>query len=177
MLGFFLLVDGRAPSFYPTVEVYASSATWGVVAAGPILAMAYVLGLFLSSAALVAVHAYVGLGVEEEAVDLARIGALSGTISVAVQYYAQLRQDRNTIGGCALALIVLAAGSASEISNLQHVKGSIAMLTLASLALAGTLFWLAARKTLEAHRLAHNIVESAPKAAAEGERVANSGMG
>lgn len=167
MLGVFLILDGRAPSLFPTVEEYAKSATWGVVAAVPILVMAYVLGLFLTSAAVIAVHAFVGPGADAEAVDLARIAVLSAEKSAAVQYYVQLRQDRAAIAGCSIAFIVLGAGALCELANLPHIKGSVVALAAGSLALAGVLFWLAANKTAEAHYLALKIVEYMPAAASD----------
>jgi hypothetical protein len=167
MLGVFLVLDGRAPSLFPTVEGYAKSATWGVVAAVPILVMAYVLGLFLSSAAVLAVHAFAGPGIEAEATDLARIASLSAEKSAAVQYYVQLRQDRAAIAGSSIAFVVLAAGALSELSNLPHIKGSVVVLALGALALAGVLFWLAENKTAEAHHLAVRIAEQLPSASQE----------
>lgn len=36
VLGVFLFLDGRAPDLFPTVETYAKTATWGIVAAAPL---------------------------------------------------------------------------------------------------------------------------------------------
>lgn len=44
-LGIFLLLDGLSPGVFPTVEFYARTATWGIVAAVPVLAITYVVGL------------------------------------------------------------------------------------------------------------------------------------
>lgn len=159
MLGVFLFLDGRAPSLFPTVETYAKTATWGVVAAVPVLVMAYLLGLFLSSGAVLAVQFLFGPGAEAETLDIARIASLSAEKSVAVQYFMQLRQDRAALAGSSIALVVLFAGALSELANLPHIKSSIIALAISSLLLAGLVFWLAGQKTYEAHRVANKITE------------------
>jgi hypothetical protein len=55
ILGVFLFFNGRGPDLFPTVETYAKTATWGIVAAVPVLVIAYVLGLFLISGAALAI--------------------------------------------------------------------------------------------------------------------------
>jgi len=137
ILGVFLFLDGRAPELFPTVETYAKTATWGIVAAVPVLVMAYVLGLFLISGAELAVQFTFGPGFEREAADIARLAAISAEKSAAVQAYIQLRQDRAVLAGSAVAFVVLFAGAISEIRNLSHLKGTIALLGIGTLLLAG----------------------------------------
>jgi hypothetical protein len=129
--------------------------------------MAYVLGLFLGSGGVSAIHKFVGPGADVEVLDLARIASFSAEKSAAVQYYMQLRQDRAVIAGSSIAFVILAVGALSEIANLSHIKGSVVTLAVGSLALACLLFWLAAQKTSEAHYLAIKIVEHIPVASVE----------
>jgi hypothetical protein len=162
ILGMFLFFDGRAPELFPTVETYAKTATWGIVAAVPVLVMAYVLGLFLISGAVLAIQLTFGLGFEQEATDIARLAAVSAEKSAAVQTYVQLRQDRAVLAGSAVAFVVLFAGAMSEIRNLSHLKGTIILLGVGVLLLAIVMFYLACRKSSEAHRLAEQVAVFAP---------------
>lgn len=161
MLGVFLFLDGQSPDLFPTVETYASSATWGVVAAIPILVMAYVLGLCLSSAGTLFVAQIGGVGEEAEAADIVSIASMAADKSAAVLHYLQLRQDRAVLAGSSIAIVFLAAGAFSEIANLPTMKWAVVTLAVGSLALALTLMWLAARKTTEAHQLVLQVIEQA----------------
>jgi hypothetical protein len=162
ILGVFLFLDGRAPDLFPTVETYAKTATWGIVAAVPVLVMAYVLGLFLISGAVLAVQLTFGPASELEAADIARLAAISAEKSAAVQTYVQLRQDSSVLAGSAVALIVLFAGAISEIRNLPHLKGTVILLGIGTLLLAALMFYFAGRKRGEAHHLAEEVAVFAP---------------
>jgi hypothetical protein len=162
ILGVFLLLDGRSPNIFPTVEGYAKSTTWGVIAAIPVLVMAYVIGLFLNSMAVLAVQTVFQVSTTAELVDMVCMGSTSVDKSPAVQYFLQLRQDRAVLAGSSSAFIALSAGAFSEISNLQHIRSGVIFLASGTLLLAALLFWLAGAKTLESHQLA---VTATPDAA------------
>ena len=163
MLGVFLILDGRSPHIFPTVEEYAKTTTWGVIAAVPILVIAYVFGLFVNSIGVLAVQTAFGVNTAMETVDIVRIGAFPTEKVPAVQYFLQLRQDRAVLAGSSIALIILCAGALSEISNLPNVRSSIIVLALGSLLLGALLFWLAGQKTRESHQLAQKIVGVVPR--------------
>jgi len=167
MLGVFLFLDGRAPNLFPTVEVYAKTATWGIVAAVPVLVMAYVLGLFLIAGAVLVVQHTFGPSFESKAIDIARFASLSAEKSAAVQTYVQLRQDRSVLAGSAVAFVALFVGAVSEIRNLPHLKESIVVLGVGTLLLAAMMFYFAGRKGAEAHQLAEQLAVLAPKGISE----------
>src|SRR5690242_15419631 len=85
ILGVFLLLDCRAPTLFPTVEEYAKTATWSAVAAVPVLAIAYVIGLVLITASCFAVRGSFGPSLLEEAADTARVSNVSAKDSVLAQ--------------------------------------------------------------------------------------------
>src|SRR6185436_16121358 len=84
LLAMFLFIDGRARNLFPTVEVYAKTATWGIVAAVPVLAISYIAGLLVISGAECAVSRSFGPRAETEFADLARVSKIPAKDSVAV---------------------------------------------------------------------------------------------
>src|SRR4051812_27108001 len=76
LLAVFLFLDGRAPDLFPTVETYAKTATWGIVAAVPVLVIAYVVGLFLAAGAEMVAQHTIGPAFIDEANDLARLASV-----------------------------------------------------------------------------------------------------
>jgi hypothetical protein len=157
MLSIFLFLDGRAPGLFPTVETYAKTATWGIVAAVPLLVIAYVIGLFMISGMEIGVGIVFQQGFDRDAVDLAQIASLSAEKSAAIQTFVQLKQDRGVLAGSSFALLLLAAGASSEIRNLTNLKASIVVLAVGVAALAAATFYLAGKKGAQAHRLAHEV--------------------
>jgi len=151
LLGIFLLLDGRAPTLFPTFEQYASTATWGIVAAIPVLAIAYVVGLVLITASCVAVRGSFGPTLLDEAADTARVSYVSAKESVLAQEYLRIKQERDVLGGAALALVVLAAGALSETANLSHLRSVIILAAVGTLIAALALFYSAGMKSRQAH--------------------------
>jgi hypothetical protein len=162
VLGIFLFVDGRSPQFYPTVEVYAKSTTWGVVAAVPLLAITYVMGLFLNSLGVHLVQALSGISSTTETIDLSRTAFLALDKSAAMTTYVQLMQDRAVLAGSSIAFLVLAVGAISEVANLEHIRSSVIALAILAIGLVGVLVFVAVMKTKEAHTLADAVVKYKP---------------
>jgi hypothetical protein len=154
ILGVFLLLDGRAPTLFPTVEEYAKTATWGVVAAVPVLAIAYVIGLVLITASCFAVRGVFGPSLLEEAADTARVSNVSAKDSVLAQEYTRLKQERDVLGGASLALLVLAIGALSETKNLDHLKLVIGVAAAGAIIAAVALLFSAGMKGRQAHTFA-----------------------
>ena len=159
-LGIFLFLDGRAPTLFPTVEVYAKTATWGIVVAIPVLVMAYVIGALVSACGVLAIQSFAGPTFAQEVTELSQLAALAGEKSVAVDAYTMLIRDRSVFVGCAGACMILCAGALSEIRNLPHLRPSIITMAIAVLVFGCLLFWLAIRKGAEAHILATQIILS-----------------
>jgi hypothetical protein len=60
----------------------------------PVLVIAYILGLFISSIAVLAVQSAFGVSSALEAADIVAIALVPIEKSPALQYFLQLRQDR-----------------------------------------------------------------------------------
>lgn len=118
LLGVFLALDGFHSAVFPTVEFYAKTATWSIVAAVPVLAITYVLGILLIGVAHFLWGLVPGLPVPTPT-DLA---AMAGTKdSPAVEAYQQLVQQYEVLSGSGLALLVVAIGAWSERHNLSSI--------------------------------------------------------
>ena len=159
VLAMFLFFDGRASNLLPNVEAYAKTATWAIVAAVPVLAMSYIVGLLLISGAESAVARTFGPTADVELADLARVAKLPAKDSVAVQRFAQLRQDRAILAGSAVALLLLAFGALSEIRNLPELKTVIVCSALVAILVAAATFFAAAQKGISAHLLAEALAQ------------------
>jgi len=162
ILGVFLFLDGRAPELFPTIEEYSKTATWGVVAAIPVLAIAYVIGLMLITASCFAVRGAFGPSLRDEAADVARVSLVAVKESVLAQEYSQLKQERDVLGGAALSLIVLAIGAISDSKNLPHMRSIVIAAALSTFIAAAALFFSAGLKNGQAHTLA-SVVQEVPR--------------
>jgi len=157
-LGVFLFLDGRAPSLFPAVEAYAKTSTWSVIAAVPVLAMAYLTGLVLISGASAGVRVSFGPSVEQEAKDTLVVSSKPAKESVLAQRYIQFLQERDCLAGAAFSLVVLAAGLLSEKRTLAEANAieSWLVITAAAIAVLASvaLYAAAGVRAREAHTFA-----------------------
>ena len=162
-LAVFLILDGREPGVFPTVEFYSKTATWGIVAAVPVAAMAYVAGLLAIavSSGLLEQVAHTTIG--RSAVDVVALAQISKDSPVAQQYL-QLRQEQGILAGSAIAMLLLTLGVLSERRNLPNIgKATLWAVSLAFV--AGILcFYVAFSKARDAHTIAMGV-RPAPAAA------------
>ena len=157
-LGLFLFLDGRAPKLFPAFESYAKTATWTVVAAVPLLAITYVAGLVLITAASAGVRITYGPSVRQEAEDTFLVSTKPAKESVLSQRYLELQQQRDILAGAALSLVLLALGALSE-RNTLRIENAIdgwLVLTGACCAILGSvaLFMAAGARANQAHTFA-----------------------
>jgi hypothetical protein len=153
-LAVFLFLDGCARSLFPAVEIYAKSTTWGIVAAVPVLAIAYVAGLLAISAAQFTVAHTFGPARDVEFADLVQLSNSRTTDSVALREYTQLREERAILAGSALALLMLAIGAVSESRNLPGLKAVVLVSAFLTVFVAAGAFYAAGGKSVSAHNLA-----------------------
>ena len=154
-LGIFLFLDGRAPNLYPTVEFFAKTTTWSIVAAIPVLAIIYVIGLLAMNGGELIVDRISKSQAVQEIPDLVTIGEHDK--SAITQQYLKLRQEKEILSGSFIALILLTIGAFSEISNLPSLKAVIIIAAIGSFVIALGFLWLAISKGVEAHSLAEAI--------------------
>lgn len=150
MLAAFLALDGLDGHLFPSVETYAKTGTWAVVAAVPTLAFAYVLGLMTINLGQVLVHALWGM--EIAANDSAAFR--KDTFVVASSLYRQALQEADVLAGSALALVALAAGALFEQRNLPNLKRVIWLAAILTAAAAIGSAFLAAKRADDAHAVA-----------------------
>jgi hypothetical protein len=155
LLALFLFLDGRAPTLFPTFEQYAKTATWGIVAAVPVLAIGYVVGVAMMNAAGTAVRLTFGPHLDVEIGDTSKLANLDAGKSVLVQAFVQLRQERDVLGGAAIALLLLAVGALSEVPNLPGLKAVVVTAAIVAVLGAILLLWSSGEKGRQAHRFAN----------------------
>jgi hypothetical protein len=164
ILGVFLFLDGRAPGFFPTFEQYAKTSSWNIVAAIPVLAVSYVLGLCLMIASERALTGVVGPSRKSEAADIALVGTAGAVKDSSVsQVYLEALRNRAVLCGGAVALLVLAFGALSDTSNLPNLRGVIVVAVIATSLLAVGAAYLALEEGHRAHKLAEAVAAMAPK--------------
>jgi hypothetical protein len=155
-LAMFLILDGREPGVFPTVEFYAKTATWGIVAAVPVAAMAYVAGLLaiaVSSGLLEQVaHTTVG----RSAIDSVALAQISKDSPVAQQYL-QLRQEQGILAGSAIAMLLLTIGALSERRNLPAIQAATWWAVALGLVAGFLCFYVAFTKARDAHTIAMGV--------------------
>jgi len=157
LLGAFLFLDGRAPSLFPTFEQYAKTSSWSVVAAIPVLAVSFVLGLSLMVASERALTSLWGPSLSSQAGDLAQLAASSVKESPASQAYVESLRNRAVLAGGSAALLILAVGAFSETRNLPHLRGVIVVAALATVLLAAAATYLAVHEGHKAHEIARAV--------------------
>lgn len=155
LLALFLFLDGCAPKLFPTFEQYAQTATWGIVAAVPVLAIAYVVGVAIMNAGGTAVRMTFGPTLDAEIGDAARLANLDAGKSLLVQTVVQLRQERDVLSGAAIAFVLLAIGALSEVRNLPGLGGVVVSAAIVAILAAALLLWSAGEKSRQAHRFAN----------------------
>ncbi len=155
-LGIFLFLDGRVPSLYPTVEFFAKSTTWSIVAAIPVLAIIYVIGMLAVNVGELVVDRIPRSQSDYEIADLVIVGKHDK--AAVTQQYLKLRQEKEVLSGSFIALVLLAIGALSEISNLPFLRVVIVIAAIGSFIVALGFLWLAVSKGSEAHFLALQIL-------------------
>jgi hypothetical protein len=151
LLGVFLVLDGWHSRLFPTVEFYAKTATWSIVAAVPILAITYVLGILLIGVADVICGLVPGLNLPTP-IDLAAMGTAKE--APAVQGYLELVQQYEVLTGSGLALLVVAAGAWSERRNLYEIATVVTWTAVLTVFVAFGAFGVGLRRASQGRELA-----------------------
>lgn len=155
-LAVFLILDGRDPGVFPTVEFYAKTTTWGIVVAVPVAAMAYVAGLLAIAVSSKLLEQMAHTTIGRSADDVVALVQLNKDSPVAQQYL-QLHQEQGILAGSAIALLLLTIGALSERQNLANIGN--ATLWAGSLAFVAALlcYYVAFTKASDAHKIAMGV--------------------
>ena len=163
LLAAFLFLDGRAPELFPTFEKYAKTSTWGVVAAVPVLAISYVLGLSVMITSEHVITRVVGQR-ETEMSSLGRIVAAGPSKdSLTAQLYVDALRNRAVLGGGAMALVLLGIGALSEVRNLPSLRSVIIAAVIGALLVAALAMYLAIREGDRMHAIVNSIQQPAQR--------------
>jgi hypothetical protein len=122
LLGIFLIIDGKEPNLFPTIEFYAKTKTWALVAVIPVFAISYVIGLF--SAVIVefvvdVIFSLFNTDISEED-NLVKISFYNS--EVLTQEYSKLNKEKELLYGSVIAFVLIGIGGISEIRNLRNLK-------------------------------------------------------
>lgn len=155
LLGIFLILDGRVPELFPTIEFYAKTATWSIVAAIPVLAITFVLGhLLIGSAQLMQ-----GIVLNSLSIDLlSDLIFISKQNDIITQRYLQMMNDQELLSGSAVAFLLLSLGAFSETQNLRQIRSAVYLAASGALVVACTTFAMAVWKSYQAHLLVQSLV-------------------
>lgn len=154
-LGFFLMLDGHAPMLFPTVETFAKTTTWGIVAAVPVIAIAYIIGLLAINGATLFVDQVPAVQANSQIPDLLIISQHDKT--AVTEQYLQLRHEKEILSGGFVALVLLTFGAISETRNLSELRKIIILAALGTFLLALVTLGLAILKGEAAHTLAISV--------------------
>jgi hypothetical protein len=154
LLAVFLFLDGRAPDLFPTFELYAKTSTWSVVAAVPVLAISYVLGLSVMIASERAIGTVAKQNAAQRISEARMVAAGVDKDSLAAQLYVDALRNRAVLAGGALALVLLGIGALSEVRNLRSLRPVILAAVVGALALAVLAAYFAIREGVRADAIA-----------------------
>ena len=157
-LGIFLLLDGQNSELFPTVEIFAKTATWSIVAAIPVISIVYLIGLLATSTSTLAIDQISSMQGYSLTNDLIKISEYDKT--TITQIFLQLKHDREILAGSFIGLILLGIGAISETSNLPHLRRVIIIAAIGSFILAFVTLGLGIYMGGEAHLLASALTIS-----------------
>jgi hypothetical protein len=157
LLAVFLFLDGRAPDLFPTFEQYAKTSTWSVIAAVPVLAISYVLGLSVMIASEFAITTVAGQRETDRSSVARMVAAERDKDSLGAQLYVEALRNRAVLAGGAVALVLLGIGALSEVRNLSNLGTVIVAAALGAWLVAGLVAYLAAREGKRANAIAASV--------------------
>jgi len=161
ILAAFLFLDGQNPNLFPSVEFYAKTSTWSIVAAIPLLATSYVLGVItISVSQLVAQGVGIVIGVPSPPHSIEIVALGNDKDTVRAQIFLKAYQDQEILCGCGIAFVLLGLAALSEKRNLRNLSSVINV--AAALVIVGGLigFGLSFVKAKLAHEVASSIAAS-----------------
>jgi hypothetical protein len=159
LLGIFLIVDGRQPKLFPTIEFYAQTKTWALVAVIPVFAIAYVVGLF----SVVIMEPIGNLLFGQLSSDVSEFENLS-IISfleseLLSQEFTRLMKETRLLYGSAFAFILIGIGGFSEIRNLPRLKKIIIIASISAVVVSGAAMFAGTQKRIKSTTLVISAVK------------------
>ena len=148
-----LITNAFADNLFPVIDLYSSTPTWAIVVAIPIIALTYLLGLLFIGAGEVLLLKLKLL----TSADLADEGMNRRDLpAVLTARFQVLRQEAEVLAGAALAIGLLAVGTALHAWRIDGWRRFLISVTLCAIVLTVGSAALAIRR----HRAAARLLQS-----------------
>ena len=153
LVALLLMANTFATNLFPVIDMYASTPTWAIVVAIPLLSLSYLIGLLsigVGESIIVWFHV-----IDVDALIEDPITVSSRKESV-VGRYQQLRQEGEILSGSAIAFALLAIGTALSTWEIKGWRRFLTSMAIAALFFAAGSIGLSAIRHRAAHRLANS---------------------
>lgn len=157
ILGFFFILDAEGSSVLPTLNEYASTPTWGILAAVPAIAISYLIGQFAVVLVVMCFDAFAVSHVNE-ANAILQIGMAKNDFLG--QEFSRIKQERDLLSGSSVAFVLLGVGAYFERRNLPQIKRIITLCTWICVVVGIGLFWLGVQRAHVLNELVEAVVNN-----------------
>jgi len=151
LVGLALIANAFATNLFPAIDFYARTPTWAIVVAIPLASLSYLLGLLATGAAEAALIWSRLINANVLIEDAVRVSVRGEFVAGRFQ---QLRQEAELLAGSAIALALLALGTALSAWATEGWRRFLTATTLAAVVFALSSIGLSRSRYASAHRLA-----------------------
>ncbi|MCB0632916.1 MAG: hypothetical protein R2824_12740 [Saprospiraceae bacterium] len=153
LLGIFLIVDGKEPNLFPTIEFYAKTKTWALVAIVPVFAISYVVGLF-SVVIIEPIGNFLFSQFHSEIIESENLAMISFFDSeILKQEFIRLNKEKELLYGSTLAFLLIGLGGLSETRNLPNLKKIILLGVFCAAIVSLSSLYVATQKRLKSNEI------------------------
>ncbi|HEY0066136.1 MAG TPA: hypothetical protein VGB46_02195 [Flavisolibacter sp.] len=154
VLGFFFIADASDSNVFHTLNSYASTATWGILAAVPTITISFLIGQFV----ILLGTFLAGCFTSESFNQVDSILIISRTQNEFLsQEYLRIKQEKEMLCGSALSFLVLGLGAFFEIKNLKSHRTIIVICGIIGLIAAVAFLVLGTQRINLLNRLTHSV--------------------
>jgi hypothetical protein len=153
LIGGIFLVNAFAENLLPAIQIFASTPTWALVTAIPLVALAYLIGLLSIGAGEAILH---GLRLTNRTTIISDAMKISTKNGLIVERYFLLIQEANILAGSSLSFACLSFSAAFSAWKIEGWRGLLTTTSSVALLLS---FYSILLSTLR-HRFAHQLAVS-----------------
>lgn len=157
VLGFFFIADGKDANIFHTLNSYASTATWGILAAVPTIAISFLIGQFAVFLGTLLATLFNSNNFDQVNSILVISKAQNDFLA---QEYLHIKQERDILCGSAFSFLILGVGSFFEVRNLMSHRTVIIICAILSLVVGVVLFVLGTQKMHLVDELVLNVSQN-----------------
>jgi hypothetical protein len=157
VLGFFFIADGQDSNILHTLNTYAKTASWSILAAVPTVAISFLVGQFaiLSAAFLCS---FFTSGNFSEVTSLISISKANNEFLS--QEYLRIKQEKDILCGSSFSFLILGVGAFFELRNLSSHKRVILISAFISLLTGVALFVLGIQRLNLLNQLINTVLSN-----------------